>query len=581
MTSSSDPSLHVRDIPRVNEISLVLARNGFGHLLGLMGLNGAGSNSENTVEATPLPKRIRSVVTELGPTFVKFGQVLSVRPDLLPPSLIAEFETLRDRVPPMPDALIRKVVERELGQPLDMVFGTFDMTPLGSASIGQVHRATLSDGQEVAVKVQRDGIAKKIRSDIHILYSLAQLLDGRLTLPGLHTMSEIVREFEKALLGELDFLSELRSAERMAQVHEDEPRILVPKVYPQLSTQRLLVMELVQGESITNAIMTYSDEDKEDIAKLLMEATYHQVFVAGFFHGDPHPGNLLVTPDKRLAMIDFGVTGSLTGKMQDTLVAAFTSLIFRDPENLAMTLQRAGALRGRIDLKSFTVALEQKMHEYHGVSLDDFTSRATFIDLVQLCTDYKIGLPPEFAVLSRATTLIEVSVRGLLPGKDIVAEVQPYAQRLLVSRLSPNRVATETARWMMQAQGHLREFPTQLSQLLMDLENGELKLQVRNPDMPSLQEEIRLASQRLTLALFASVTTLVSVMALTSWMPSVIGLPLFGLVAAGGLGVSLLLFLLLWWHHLVVNRGEPSKWRQRVLRVVKFLWWKKADQEDG
>ena len=142
MTSSSDPSLHVRDIPRVNEISLVLARNGFGHLLGLMGLSGASSNAEDSAEALPLPKRIRNVVTELGPTFVKFGQVLSVRPDLLPPALIAEFETLRDQVPPMPDDLVRKVVERELGQPLDAVFPTFDMVPLGSASIGQVHRAT-------------------------------------------------------------------------------------------------------------------------------------------------------------------------------------------------------------------------------------------------------------------------------------------------------------------------------------------------------------------------------------------------------------------------------------------------------
>ena len=577
MPEQDPPSLHIRDLPRVNEISLVLARNGFGHLLGIMGISAPSKTKGEPRKKTPIAKRIRRALADLGPTFVKFGQVLSVRPDILPRSVIEELETLRDHVPAMPAAQVRTILESEFDCPLEDLFSSFDFEPIGSASIAQVHRAQLKEGPFVAVKVQRAGIVKKIRSDIHLLYSLAQLLEGRLQLPGIHTPVEIVREFDHALTGELDFLSELRAAERMRKVLDDIEGIHVPEMYPQWSTHRVLVMELIEGQALDKAIPELNEESRQQVAHVLMEATYQQVFVAGYFHGDPHPGNILLRADGTLVFLDFGVTGMLTGSMQDLLVTAFTSLIFRDAENLALTLHRAGAVRQRVDLKAFTLAIETKMAEYYGASLDDLSSKATFVDMVNLCTTYGIGLPPEFAVLSRAITLVEASTRAMLPGVDIVEEVQPYARRLFVSQFSPEKMAEETARWMVQTRGYLKELPTQLTQVLLDLEKGAIQIQTRNADADALREEIRLAAQRMSITAVASVTTLASVIVLAAWSPEILGVPVLGIIALLGFGLGLGLFGMLWGHFLLMDLLKPRIWKKRVMDLLRFLWWRKEE----
>ena len=577
MAQQQPPSLHIRDLPRVNEISLVLARNGFGHLLNLMGISSPSRSGDSEGKRPPFAKRIRQALVDLGPTFVKFGQVLSVRPDILPRSVIEELETLRDHVPSMPEATVRTILEKEFDCPLEEIFTSFDFEPLGSASIAQVHRAQLKEGTFVAVKVQRAGIVKKIRSDIHLLYSLAQLLEGRLQLPGIHTPVEIVKEFDHALTGELDFLSELRAAERMGRVLEEVDGVHIPTMYAQWSTHRILVMELIEGKSIDRAISELDEETRSRLAHTLMEATYHQVFVAGYFHGDPHPGNILVQEDGTVVFLDFGVTGMLTGSMQDLLVTAFTSLIFRDAENLALTLHRAGAVRERVDLKAFTLSIETKMTEYYGATLDDLNSKATFVDMVNLCTTYGIGLPPEFAVLSRAVTLVEASVRAMLPGVDIVEEVQPYARRLFVSQFSPEKMAEETARWMVQTRGHLKELPTQLTQLLLDLEKGAIQIQTRNPDDRALREEIRIAAQRMSITAVASVTTLASVIVLAAWSPEIWGVPVLGIIALLGFGLGLSLFGMLWGHFLLVDILKPKIWKKRMMELFRFLWWRKEE----
>ncbi|MFT4628667.1 MAG: ubiquinone biosynthesis protein, partial [Myxococcota bacterium] len=447
--ASAPKTLQVQDLPRVNEISFVLAKNGFGHVLNLVGLTNPLPPGAQSNETGPFARRLRQALVELGPTFVKLGQVLSVRPDILPKDVLAEFQTLQDRVRPMDASEVQLVLERELGRPMDEVFSSFDPTPLGSASIAQVHKATLTDGRLVAVKLQRLGIERRIRSDIHILYTLAQLLEGRVTVPGLHTPTAVVREFDAAITTELDFLTELRSAERLGAHVSKLPDVMVPKVFPRWSTGRLLVMELVGGRRLKDEIEVADPVARRRLAHAIMEATYRQVFEYGFFHGDPHPGNLLVTDEGSLAYIDFGVMGTLTGAMQDTLIEAFTSMVFRDAETLALTVYRAGATTGRVDLRTFQAELEKKMAQYYGASLDDLASKTTFMEVIEMCTRFRISLPPEFAVLSRAITLVEGEIRELLPGVDIVEEVKPYAQRLVASRFSPDRVAHDAARLMV------------------------------------------------------------------------------------------------------------------------------------
>lgn len=574
MSNAAPPkSIQVQDLPRVNEISLVLAKNGFGHVLTMLGLS-SGPARQTSAATGSFARRVRQVLVDLGPTYVKLGQVLSVRPDILPPDLMTEFETLQDRVPAMPFKDVRSVIEKELTQPLESVFSSFEEEPLGSASIAQVHAATLVDGQEVAVKLQRKGIERKIRSDLHILYTLAQLLEGNARLPGLHTPTAIVREFDHAISEELDFLQEVRNAERLRRNLKDTPGVYVPEVFPRWSTRRMMVMERVHARPLHQAYED-PDLDRSKVAHAIMEATFQQAFDHGFFHGDPHPGNLFVDNEDRVIFLDFGVMGTLTGAMQDTLISAFTSMVFRDAETLAMAVYRAGATSGRVDLREFTEELERKMIKYHGASLDDLAQTATFVEVVQLCTRFRISLPPEFAVLSRAIGLVESEVRVLLPGVDIVEEVKPYAQRLVSRRFSPDRVMHDAARLMVQAQGHFRELPTQMTQMLMDLEGGNVTIVTRDPDASALREEIRAAVLRLSLAFLATTVTMGSLLFLAAWSPQPFGIPIFGILGLMSIWAGMALFGALGVHVLFARFLNLRAWRNRIFGVFRFFSWRR------
>ncbi|MEQ1500871.1 MAG: AarF/UbiB family protein [Myxococcota bacterium] len=578
MSEPATKTIQVNDLPRINEISFVLAKNGFGHLLNLFGI--AAVLPPGTDKSTgPFARRLRQVLIDLGPTFVKLGQVLSVRPDILPQDVLTEFESLQDRVPPMMMDDVRWVVEQELQQPLENVFESFDPTPLGSASIAQVHRATLVGGQEVAVKLQRRGIERTIRSDISILYSLATVAEGRITLPGLHTPRAIIREFDVAISQELDFLQELQNAERMARHLDPLPNVgvTVPGVYPQWSTRRMLVMDLIEGMSLQQKIQELEPGSAEAkrIAHAIMDATYRMVFDFGFFHGDPHPGNLFVARDGRLVYLDFGMVGTLTGAMQETIVNAFTSMVFRDAQTLAMTVYRAGATRGRVDIKAFVDELERKMQQYYGASLDDLANPTTFMEVVEMCTRFQISLPAEYAVLSRAITLVEGEIRALMPGLDIVEEVKPYAQRLMARRFSPERVAHDAARLMIQVQGHFRDLPTQVNQMMMDLQGGNVQIVTRDPDAARLREEIRAAVLRLSLAAAASTVTMGSMLFLAAWSPAPFGIPLFGLFGGISLLAGLSLFGALGIHVFFARFLSLSYWQRLFLGVFRFLWWRR------
>lgn len=562
----------------MQEIARVLARNGFGQLFQRLGLSQVlPSDAESKEPTKPYARRLRQVLIELGPTFVKFGQVLSVRPDILPKDVLFEFQTLQDRVPPMSMEDVKEVLERELGRPWHAVFSEFDNEPLGSASIAQVHRAVLEDGGEVAVKLQRPGIERTIRSDIHILYSLARLVEGRISIPGFYTPTDIVREFDAAITRELDFVAEGRAAERMRNNFRDTD-VEIPAIHHRLSTGRLMVMEMVHGRPLKQVLAEVEDEGRveREIAHQLMDATYKQAFEHGYFHGDPHPGNVYITDEGRLAFLDFGITGMLTGAMQDTLINAFTALVFRDAETLAMTIYRAGATEERIDLRKFREECEYLMVKYHGASLEDMANPTTLIEVVQLAGRYRINLPSEFAVLARAVGLIEGQVRVLLPGVDIVSEVTPYAQRLMRQRFSPERIARDAARMMLQAQTQFKDLPTHFDQVLMDLVGGKIEFVTKDPDEAKLRQEISQGVLRLSLAALASTTTLGAFLFLALWSPEPFGLPLFGLLGVFLWIVGASIFAALGVHVVFARLLSPSWWSDRLLGALRFFaWWRR------
>jgi ubiquinone biosynthesis protein len=561
------PHVDVRDLGRVRHITAVLARHGFGSLLLAAGLTSDDGGDEAAASGT-WAARIRQVLVELGPTFVKLGQVLSVRPDIVPAELMEELATLQDSVPPAPWEEARALLEAELHAPLGEVFQDFDPAPVASASIAQVHLAVLADGREVAVKVQRPGIRDTLRSDLHILYTLAHLAEGRIEVPGVYTPVAIVREFERSLADELEFLEEARNAARFRAQLAGDPRIVVPEVFEARSTSRVLVMERIDGEPISR--LGPESEGVGELMDLLIESTFAAVFDHGFFHGDPHPGNLFRTPDGRLAYLDFGLCGTLTPDMRDVLVSAFTALVFQDAESLALTIYRAGGTHGRVDLRAFRGEIERLMHKYHGASLSEL-GQASLTEFIQVASSYQIRLRPEFAVLARTASLVDGVARRLIPDADMVARVRPYAQKLMAARLSPDRLAADALRAVVQAQGGFRELPTQLNQLLLDLERGRLSVVARDPEAARLREEVRNAVTRLVLAIGATGTLLSGALLFSAWAPTPLDVPVAGLMGLAALALSAATWATLVTHLLLGEHVQPRDLQRRLLALVRFF----------
>lgn len=571
-------SIQVQDLGRIRAIAQVLARNGFGHVLGRVDPELATAAEDPTTPSTPIARRLRKVLTELGPTFVKLGQVLSLRPDILPPDVLAEFQKLQYEVEPMSEADCRAVLHDELTAPMEEVFAEFDYRPIGAASIAQVHRAKLLTGEDVAVKLQRRGIEPVIRSDLHILYTLAGLIEGRIPIPGLYTPTAIVREFDEAIGRELDFLQELRSTRRMGEVLAGLD-VIVPAVFPRWSTRRVMVMQLIEGVLLGNAFDDLDEVTRRRIAHALMDAAYRQVFDNGFFHGDPHPGNLLVTPEGRLAVLDFGVTGLLTGSMQEVILQTFTALVFRDADSLAQTIYRAGATTERLDLRAFRSALELKMVQYYGSSLDDLASRETLVDVFAMATRFKINLPAEFAILARALSLIEGNLRRLLPGVDIVEEVRPWAEKLVKRRFSPERLTQDMMGSFLRLQGPMRDLPIQIGQTLVDLDAGRLTIVTKDPDAALLRDEIRRATHRLSLAALTGTAGTGAVLYLDT-PGAVFGLTTRDLIGTGLVVLALTGFFVLMLELYLPSAIDPAAWRRGAFRVWRFFS-RRADPFDS
>lgn len=556
--------ISVHDLPRVRDVALVLASHGFGELARIVGVETKTSASDK-----PVAMRVRLALADLGTTFIKLGQVLSVRPDILPPAWLEELATLQDNAPTVDFPSVRQVVEEELHAPIDEIFSRFEEAPVASASIAQVHVARLRDGREVAVKVQRPGIEKTLRSDLHILYTLARVVEGQIAVPGLYTPVEIVQEFEQALSGELDFLQEAAAAARFRANHAAVERVYVPAIHREMCTRRLLVMERIHGQKL-NAIPSGSEEGRAAMRQLI-ESWYLQLFEHGFFHGDPHPGNLMVRNDGTLVFLDFGLTGTLTGEMQDLMTSVFTGLVFKDAESVALTIYRAGATKERVDLKAFRAEVQRLMAKYEGASLAQLSTNSSLNEFIEVASRYRIQLPREFAVVARATSIVDGIGKRLLPDVDIVAEVRPYAQRLVTTRFGPERLGADAFRLIQHAQAAFRDLPTQTNQLLLDLERGRVTVTTRDPEAEELRQEIRHAAIRLSLALCALALAVSGSLLIATWAPVPLGVPLLALSGYGVCGIAALMFFGLAVHWLFATRFHPREWRRRLLAIVRFF----------
>ena len=489
----------VQDLKRLREISSVVVRHGFGELWDrakiwdVLGRREDGERpSREEIRATSA-RRFRETLSELGPTFIKLGQILSSRPDILPPDFIAELSHLQDRAAPMPVETVFQLIAKGLGRTANQLFAWIDPEPMASASIAQVHRARLASGDEVVVKVQRPGIEEQIRSDTDLLFYLARFLEGVIEETGIYTPTGIVTEFRNATLLELDFENEARNIEEFARNHADRPYVGIPKLYRDLSSRTVITLQELKGVKLKTVLESPGSPgiDRKQLARHVLEASFKQLFADGMFHGDPHPGNVIVLEGNRIGLLDFGLVGRMSKQMQETIVVLVLAISLRDPDTVARLLYKVGVPDQRINLHQFRHDIHDILDRYLGLKLSEVDSGALMSELVDLAMKYRIKIPKEYAVLSKAAATTEGIVRQLDPDLDVTEVALPYAKQLLLERYSPGSMSGGFLRLLLQLQGFLQDTPQQLSQILMDLEGGKFNVTVRNDDLSRLNTNLK------------------------------------------------------------------------------------------
>lgn len=544
-----------RDIERLTQVTATLVRHGFGALVG------RGNETDGAADATSSQAvRFARLLADLGPTFIKLGQVLSIRRDLLPAEYITALESLQDNAPEVPFSAIRDVVEVGLGQRLEEVFATFEEQPLGTASIAQTHRATARDGTPLVVKVQRPGIERVLRGDLDLLYLAARALETGIDEMQLAAVSEVIVEFEKGLLRELDFTSELENLETARRMLDPARPLVVPRPFREYSARTVLAMEFFPGRSL-RSLEPNSDAAKQAVEELV-HAAVRQVFVDGFFHGDPHPGNVLVR-DGTVCLIDFGLAGHLDASQREDLVSLILGLILGDDATIARVLLRMGTSTQRVSLADLRAEVARIRTTYlSATSIEDVDSSGFAEAFGAAANRFRIKLAPEYAILTKATATLEGIIRTYHPHIDLVAIARPVVERLVADRWSPTRLLSDAMSGATGMGSLLRGLPAQLEQLLQDVETGNLQVRAVSPALDELPLRIHQLASRLSLTGFAAALSICAALLVPAEMQldlrSVLFVFCFVTAAVGWT-------TLLWWH--VLGRGRPV----RVAEIMKLL----------
>ena len=481
----------VRDLERLRQIVAVLARHGFGEFVlrtGLGSLLTSSAKADEGEQKKSAGERIRNVLTDLGPSAVKLGQIVSTRPDLIPEDIITELKKLQDAVPPVPFETLRAEIESAIGAPLNEVFEEFDENPLASASIGQVHRAKLKTPNGVAdvvVKVQRPGIDNIIERDINLLHWLARAVESSIPESKIYSPVKLVGEFERAINAELDFTLEADNALRFAKNFEGHTEIKFPHVYREASSKRVLTLEFFPGLKIYDAMK--SGFSGERVSKISIGVIIKQIFEDGFFHADPHPGNVFIlgTPEEPvLGFIDLGLVGRLTPQMRDKTIDLMVAVARENKRDIANALYAIGKPTKHIDRDAYEAEVSMLSDKYLGKSLADIELSAMIRDLVNGSIKYGLEIPPDFLMVGKTLMTVEGVGKEIYPELDVFSEVKPYFMRLFWQRYSPEKLSEEMLRLGSKLGGAAADLPLQLQEVLDEVRRGKLVIQTSDRTAP-------------------------------------------------------------------------------------------------
>jgi ubiquinone biosynthesis protein len=494
-----------RSLGRLTEIAQVAVRHGFGYFLRRHKLGDLVPRGERDVveaSASDRGRRLREMLDELGPTFVKFGQLLSTRPDVVPPDIVAELRGLQDNVKPFPFDQAREVLEVDLGLTVEQAFLEFDELPIASASIGQVHRAVLPDGREVAVKVQRPAAPTQIEADLGLLYQAARLLRERVRALEFIDPQELVDEFARSIRQELDYGHEARNAETFRRNFARESDVVVPRVIRQYSTARVLTLEFLRGKKVSELdLEAMPPDERRAIAYRMADTWMTMVFRHGFFHADPHPANIFVLDTGELGLVDFGQAGKLTDEDMARLTRLFVDAATENIDAIPRRLRELGVRYAPEREDEFRDELRTLFDRYYGARLSDIDPMQVIREGFQLIYTLNLRLPSRFVMLDKAIATL-ASVGGeVYPEFNVFEVAKPYARGLLADRFHP-RVVAHRARNEVLALGSIaRELPYQAHDVLERMRDGTFQVHLENPGLDELDDHLDRASNRLSVAL--------------------------------------------------------------------------------
>ena len=546
-----------RHVNRYRQILTVLFKYGFGDLIDQLnvgqyleiGMQMISRKRRERVDKLTRSERIRMVFEELGPTFVKLGQILSTRPDLVPVELIGELSKLQDEVPPFPVSRVREIIKIEIKSPIENIFQRFDEVPLAAASIGQVHRARLKSGEEVIVKVQRPDIIKTIEADLEILLHLATLMERHVEGWEIHRPTRIVEEFFRILEKEIDYTIETSNAERFAQQFISNSKVYVPRVFREVSTKQILTMEHVDG--IKASEIDKLDEegfDRKIIASRGADLILEQVFEYGFFHADPHPGNIFILPDNVICYLDFGMMGRVDRRAREDFADIVYAYVSRDESKIVDALLRVVEWDIDPDRRALERDISDFVESYLYKPLKELRIEDILRQVLELIKHHKLRLPPDIFLMVKALAQVEGLGLVLDPDFDMTEKAAPFIKTLKLKRLFPKRLVGDFLDSGGELIQLLKEIPGELRDITKQLRQGKVNIGFEHRGLENFVFEVDRSSNRIAFALVVASLIIGSSLIIRSNLgPFLFGFPILGLAGfsmAGILGIWLLISIL-------------------------------------
>ncbi|BBO85526.1 ABC1 kinase family protein [Desulfosarcina ovata] len=546
-----------RNLNRYRQILAVFFKYGFDDIVEMLkidqyieiGLQMISRHHGERVERHSRAERVRMALEELGPTYIKMGQILSSRPDLVPVDFIRELSRLQDKVPSFSIAEVRRIVYKETGQSIDDLFAHFDPEPLASASIGQVHRARLVDGEEVAVKIQRPGIRKIVEVDLEIMLHLATLAERHIEELVHHRPVKIVEEFARSIEKEMDYTLEATSMERVARAFLHDQTVYIPKVYREITTERVLTAEFMDGIKVS--LLDQLDAkgyDRKLITHRGASILLTQIFEHGFFHADPHPGNLFVLPENVICLLDFGMMGTVDRSTRELFVELVDAVVRRDESRTARVLLKVTMWDEEPDMRLLAKDVADFLGEHLYKSLKDIQVGKLLQHMLEMASVHRLRIPPEIFLMMKAISTVEGVGLALDPDFDMIAHAEPFIKQVKLARFSPKRLSSDAVSIFGQYLDFVQEFPKDLLEITRNIRQKKFTFMLELKSMESMLATHDQISNRISFSIIIAALIIGSALIVISKTPPLFyGISLIGIIGfltAAILGVWLLVAII-------------------------------------